>query len=164
MLFSLKFNASLHSKQQNYNRLVMAVSFAASTRRLSNLLQQQYKRHVFLDCGGFSKMTDDQKHDKVDQRNTEKSTRPEKHQSKHDVQKDHCKPNIGVCIIGGGVTPLYTAVLLKQYQSIKNIHLVDTRDTVPGAMASACHMETCPRIDYYRRKDIKHALKKVRII
>ncbi|XP_020292234.1 probable malate dehydrogenase, mitochondrial [Pseudomyrmex gracilis] len=137
---------------------------AVSTRYFPNLLQQCKRYPVLVRCE-FSKGTNDKKkHEEVDKENTKRSIKQEEYQNKmHDAQKDR-KPNIRVCIIGGGVTPLYTAVLLKQYQNIKNIHLVDTRDTVPGAMASVCHTETYPRIDYFRRKDIKEALKKVNIV
>lgn len=70
--------------------------------------------------------------------------------------------NVRVCIIGGGVTPLYTAVLLKQYRIIESIRLVDTRDSTSEALADASHLETSPRIDSFRKKDIKQALREVR--
>lgn len=70
--------------------------------------------------------------------------------------------NVRVCIIGGGVTPLYTAVLLKQYRIIQSIRLVDTRDSTAETVTDASHLETSPRIDSFRKKDIKQALSEVR--
>ncbi|KAL6266697.1 hypothetical protein P5V15_003534 [Pogonomyrmex californicus] len=113
---------------------------------------------------GFSQIppTDDRKVQKVQEKNVAGSKTREKNGNKN-VQRDN-KSNIKVCIIGGGVTPLYTAVLLKQYQIIKNIRLVDTLDSTSETLTDACRLETSPRIDYFRRKDIKEALREVNIV
>lgn len=72
------------------------------------------------------------------------------------------KANLRVCIIGGGVTPLYTAILLKQYRIIKSIRLVDTRYSTSESLIEASHLESSPRIDSFSKKDMKQALREVR--
>jgi len=94
---------------------------------------------------------------KIEEKSAKESTRREKDKN---AQKDN-KINIRVCIIGGGVTPLYTAVLLKQYGIIKSIRLVDTRGSTSETLTDVSHLETSPRIDYFRKKDIKQALREV---
>jgi len=75
------------------------------------------------------------------------------------VQKDN-EANIRVCIIiGGGVTPLYTAILLKQYKIIKSIRLVDTKGSSLEALTDISQLEPA-LVDYFREKDIKQVLEK----
>jgi len=100
---------------------------------------------------------DDRKVQKVEGKSAKESAKREKDKN---AQKDN-KANVKVCIIGGGVTPLYTAVLLKQYGIIKSIRLVDTRGSTSEALTDVSHLETSPRIDYFRKKDIKQALREV---
>jgi len=94
---------------------------------------------------------------KVEGKSAKESTTREKDKN---AQKDN-EVNVRVCIIGGGVTPLYTAVLLKQYGIIKSIRLVDTRGSTSEALTDVSHLETSPRIDYFRKRDIKQALREV---
>lgn len=74
------------------------------------------------------------------------------------------KSGVRVCIVGGGITPLYTAVLLKQYQIIKNINLVDTKGSMSAikSMTDTFHRETGPGVNYFERRNIKQAFKEVR--
>lgn len=125
-------------------------------------LMQQYKCQPFLLHRGFSKtsLINDQKFQKTTEKNAEGRTKQEKGQDKN-VQKDS-KTAIKVCIIGGGVTPLYTAVLLKQYHIIKSINLVDTKESISEITTDTRQIETSPRINHFRRNDIKQALREVR--
>lgn len=95
---------------------------------------------------------------RVGEKTAEGSTRREKDEN---TQRDG-KANVKVCIIGGGVTPLYTAILLKQYRIIKSIRLVGTKDSMSEALTDTSHLETSPRIDSFRKKDMKQALQEVR--
>lgn len=89
-------------------------------------------------------------------------------------QNDNLKENndndtkfgVKVCIVGGGVTPLYTAVLLKQYRIIKSINLVDTEGSTltMRAMTDAFYEETSPRINYFGKKNTKQAFKEVIVL
>ncbi|XP_054006221.1 uncharacterized protein LOC128891066 [Hylaeus anthracinus] len=74
------------------------------------------------------------------------------------------KGDVQVCIIGGGETSIYTAVLLKQSRMIKHVHLVDAQNSMAGAVLDASHIDTSTRIKYFKRKNIKHALKETNII
>ncbi|XP_032679786.1 malate dehydrogenase, mitochondrial-like [Odontomachus brunneus] len=79
---------------------------------------------------------------------------------------NNTKSDVKVCIVGGGVTPLYTAVLLKQYRIIKSINLVDMEGSTSavGAMKDAFHEETNPRINYFGKQNMKQAFKEVDIV
>jgi hypothetical protein len=101
----------------------------------------------------------DQQTQKTKKRNVESLIQEERNQHEN-IQKSN--KNIKVCIIGGGMAPLYTAILLKQYQIIKSINFVDARDFMAGTLAEICHMETCPRVNYFRKKDLNNALKEVK--
>ncbi|XP_012234711.1 malate dehydrogenase, mitochondrial-like [Linepithema humile] len=132
--------------------------------RLFLNLMQQYKCQPSFLHRGFSKpsLINDQKIQKTKEKNAKGTTKREKNQDKN-MQKDG-KTDIKVCIIGGGVTPLYTAILLKQYRIIKSINLVDTKDSMSEAMMDTCHAETNPCINHFRKKDIKQALKEANIV
>ncbi|KAG5327148.1 MDHM protein, partial [Pseudoatta argentina] len=121
-------------------------------------LSQRYRRHPIFLHRKFSKnlSTD---YEEVKKKSVKKLTRKEK----ENVQKDN-EVNIRVCIIGGGVTPLYTAILLKQYKIIKSIHLVDTRGSSSEDISDMSQLETSPRINYFREKDIKQALREANIV
>ncbi|KAG5306727.1 PREDICTED: malate dehydrogenase, mitochondrial-like [Acromyrmex echinatior] len=121
-------------------------------------LSQRYRRHLIFLHRKFSKnlSTD---YTKVKEKSVKKLTRKEK----ENVQKDN-EANVQVCIIGGGVTPLYTAILLKQYKIIKSIRLVDTKGSSSEDMSDMSQLETSPRINYFREKDIKHALRQANIV
>lgn len=133
----------------------------ALSRYLLNL-SRRCGHHSVLSCLGSSKIPpiNDRKVQRIEEKSTEGSTRREKDEN---AQKE-CKAGVRVCIIGGGVTPLYTAVLLKQYRIIKSIRLVDTRDSMSQALVDASHVETSPRIDYFQRRDIKQAFREVRAL
>ncbi|KYM97350.1 Alkaline ceramidase [Cyphomyrmex costatus] len=108
-------------------------------------LSRQYRRHpVSILRRKFSKdpPTNDWKVQRVVEKSVKELTRKEKDKN---VQKDK-ETNIRVCIIGGGVTPLYIAILLKQYKIIKSIRLVDTRDSMSEALTDMSHLETSPRV------------------
>jgi len=132
------------------------------SKRYYPLLQRYRCYRLFLHRE-FSKTRsiDDQQMQNIEKRNIESSIHQERNQ-RENLQKSN--KNIKVCIIGGGVTPLYTAILLKQYQIIKSINFVDTRDFMAGTLAEICHMETCPRVNYFRKKDLKNALKEVKTL
>ncbi|XP_011877024.1 PREDICTED: probable malate dehydrogenase, mitochondrial [Vollenhovia emeryi] len=123
-------------------------------------LSRRCGRRFTLARRGSSKIppADERTVQRVEEKNAEGSTRREKDENARRGDESGVK----VCIIGGGVTPLYTAVLLKQYRIIKSIRLVDTRDSALEALTDASHLETSPRIDHFRRKDIKQALREVR--
>ncbi|XP_033328956.2 malate dehydrogenase, mitochondrial [Megalopta genalis] len=74
------------------------------------------------------------------------------------------KGDVQVCIIGGGEAPLYTAALLKQSRLIKRLNLVDTTNTMAGAVLDTSHIDTSTRIKHYTKKRIKNALKQANII
>lgn len=82
---------------------------------------------------------------------------------KENLEKIIKKSDIKVCIIGGGITPLYTAVLLKQYQIIKSIHLVDTKDSMLDFVTDMYNIKTQPHINYFKKNNIKQALDRVRL-
>ncbi|XP_028049956.2 malate dehydrogenase, mitochondrial-like [Monomorium pharaonis] len=121
-------------------------------------------RHFISSCRGSSKIpsTDDRQVKKVGETSADGSTRREK--SEKEAQRNS-EAKMKVCIIGGGVTPLYTAILLKQYRIIKSIRLVDTRESMSAdALTDVSHLETSPCIDHFRRKDIKQALREANIV
>lgn len=122
-----------------------------SLKRYYLNLLQRYSHCHFLLRREFSKVSS------ID----EQHIRQKEDSMNKNIQKGN--KSVSVCIIGGGVTPLYTAVLLKQYQIIKAINLVDSRDFTAGALTDTCQMETSPRINYFQRKDLKHALKEVKM-
>lgn len=125
-------------------------------------LSRRCGRHPVLLRRGSSKIPpiDDQKIRRVEEKSAEES----KKEKNKNTQEDN-KANIRVCIIGGGVTPFYTAVLLKQYGIIKSIRLVDTwRGSMSEILADVSHLETSPCIDYFRKKDMKQALSEVRVL
>ncbi|XP_068974406.1 malate dehydrogenase, mitochondrial-like [Bombus flavifrons] len=76
---------------------------------------------------------------------------------------DH-KGDINVCMIGGGESLMYAAVLLKQFRLIKRIHVVDTKDLLANAILDISHIDTSPRVKYFKRKHLKEALKEIDII
>lgn len=71
------------------------------------------------------------------------------------------KGDIKVCMIGGGESLMYAAVLLKQFRLIKRIHVVDTKDSLANAILDISHIDTSPRVKYFKRKHLKEALKEV---
>lgn len=70
--------------------------------------------------------------------------------------------DLNVCIIGGGLSSIYTTVLLKQSRFIKDIHLVDLSGKLAGTILDANHIDTTIRIKYFTKKLISKALVKVR--
>lgn len=127
------------------------------SRSFLDLSRRYGRRSVFMHRGSSKIPLDEWKVQRVEKKSAEGSARREKDEN---AQKGD-KANVKVCIIGGGVTPLYTAILLKQYRIIKSIRLVDTRDSTSEALTDVSHLETTPRIDYFRKKDIKQALREV---
>ncbi|XP_012061828.1 PREDICTED: uncharacterized protein LOC105625096 [Atta cephalotes] len=123
-------------------------------------LSRRCRRHPIFLHRKFSKNlpTDYRKVRGESRRIEEKSVKKLTKEKDKNVQKDN-EANIRVCIIGGGVTPLYTAILLKQYKIIKSIRLVDTKGSSLEALTDISQLETSPRIDYFREKDIKQALR-----
>ncbi|XP_076279746.1 malate dehydrogenase isoform X1 [Lasioglossum baleicum] len=102
-------------------------------------------------------------------KNTERSGEKTDASSKGEFNGYDCylpdrKGDVQVCIIGGGEAPLYTAALLKQSRLIKRINLVDTTDTMAGAVLDTSHIDTSTRIKCYKRKQIRNALKETNII
>ncbi|OAD54707.1 Protein lunapark-B, partial [Eufriesea mexicana] len=74
------------------------------------------------------------------------------------------KGDIKVCMIGGSESLIYAAVLLKQFRLIKRIHVVDTKDSLANTVLDVSHIDTSPRIKYFKRKHLKQALKEINII
>ncbi|KAI4489342.1 hypothetical protein M0802_011211 [Mischocyttarus mexicanus] len=72
--------------------------------------------------------------------------------------------DVNVCIIGGGLSAVYTAVLLKQSRLIKDIHLVDLNGKLSGAILDANHIDTSIRIKYFTKKLIRKALVDTNVI
>ncbi|CAK9800148.1 Malate dehydrogenase, mitochondrial [Anthophora plagiata] len=72
--------------------------------------------------------------------------------------------DVKVCLIGGSDATIYTAVLLKQSRLIKRIHIVDVKDSLAGEVLDVNHIDTSPRIKYFKRKQLKLALKDINII
>lgn len=131
---------------------VLSRSFFELSRRCG-------RRSIFTRRGSSKILSiDERKIQRVEEKSTEGSTKREKDENAQTGDK----PSVRVCIIGGGVTPLYTAVLLKQYRIIKSIHLVDTTDSTSETLINVSHLETSPRINYFQKKDIKQALREVR--
>lgn len=126
-------------------------------------LSRRCGRHPVFSRRGSSKIPpiDDRKDvQRVEKRSVEESTGRKKDSK---AQRDS-RASVKVCIIGGGVTPLYTAVLLKQYGIVKSICLVDTRGSTSEALTDVSHLETTPRIRCFQKKDIKQALKEANIV
>lgn len=69
-----------------------------------------------------------------------------------------------VGIIGGGMTPIYTAVLLKQLKTLRAINIVDVSNSLSGAVFDASHIDTKTKIKYYRKSSLRDALSHVSII
>lgn len=69
--------------------------------------------------------------------------------------------DINVCIIGGGLSSVYTAILLKQSRLIKDIHLVDLSGKLAGTVLDASHIDTSICIKYFTKRLIREALVKV---
>ena len=69
--------------------------------------------------------------------------------------------DIKVCMIGGGESLIYAAILLKQFRLIKRIHVVDAKDSLANAILDISHIDTSPRIKHFKRKHLKEALKEV---
>ncbi|XP_018354517.1 PREDICTED: malate dehydrogenase, mitochondrial-like isoform X2 [Trachymyrmex septentrionalis] len=152
-----KSYSSFHNHKNVKNHLIMI-----ALSRLFLDLSRRYRHHPIFLHRKFSKNlpTDYRKVQRIKEKSAKKLTRKEKDKN---MQKDN-EANIRVCIIGGGVTPLYTAILLKQYKIIKSIRLVDTRDSSLEALTDLSQLETSPRIDYFREKDIKQALREANIV
>ncbi|XP_034172336.2 malate dehydrogenase, mitochondrial [Osmia lignaria lignaria] len=74
------------------------------------------------------------------------------------------KGDVQVAIIGGSDASIYAAVLLKQSRLIKQIHLVDTKGSLMSAVLDANHIDTSTRIKYFKRRNLKEALKETNII
>ncbi|XP_015181859.1 PREDICTED: malate dehydrogenase-like isoform X2 [Polistes dominula] len=72
--------------------------------------------------------------------------------------------DVNVCIIGGGLSSIYTAVFLKQSRFIKDIHLVDLSGKLAGTVFDANHIDTTIRIKYFTKKLIRKALVKTNIV
>lgn len=72
--------------------------------------------------------------------------------------------DIKVAIIGGGMAPIYAALLLKQSRLIKRVNIADPKDTLAGAVFDAGHIDTTARIKYYSKQCIPEALIDVRCI
>ena len=71
------------------------------------------------------------------------------------------KGDIKVCMIGGSESLIYAAVILKQFRLIKRIHVVDAKDSLANAFLDISHIDTSPHIKYFKRKNLKEALKEV---
>lgn len=119
-------------------------------------------------CRNISNMPIDEKKTKgvKDKRNEEKSKKETdiniKPQFKdHDYFLPDRKGDIKVCMIGGAESLIYAAVLLKQFRLIKRIHVVDAKDSLANAVLDVNHIDTSPRIKYFKRKHLKQALKEV---
>ncbi|KAG6802415.1 Protein lunapark-B [Apis mellifera caucasica] len=76
---------------------------------------------------------------------------------------DH-KGDIKVCMIGGSESLMYAALLLKQFRLIKQIHVVDTKNSLSNAILDINHIDTSTRIKCFKRKHLKQALKEINII
>ncbi|XP_035730119.1 malate dehydrogenase-like isoform X2 [Vespa mandarinia] len=72
--------------------------------------------------------------------------------------------DINVCIIGGGLSSVYTAILLKQSRLIKDIHLVDLSGKLAGTVLDASHIDTSICIKYFTKRLIREALVKTNIV
>lgn len=72
---------------------------------------------------------------------------------------DH-KTNI--CIIGGGMAPIFCIACLKQFAFIKSIHLVDPKDTTANIVSDVNHIDTSPRVKYFQKSNVQQAVQGVR--
>ncbi|XP_046591753.1 probable malate dehydrogenase, mitochondrial [Neodiprion lecontei] len=71
---------------------------------------------------------------------------------------------VSVALIGGGTTPAYTALLLKQAPIIKRVHIADTIDKTASLILDASHVDTSTKIRYFKRNNMIEAMQEVDII
>lgn len=79
--------------------------------------------------------------------------------------EDECTKNRGdvtIGIIGGGMTPIYTSLLLKQCKLIKKINIADPNDELAGLVHDCSHIDTWTKIKYYGKSSLTEALHDVR--
>ncbi|XP_015115384.1 probable malate dehydrogenase, mitochondrial [Diachasma alloeum] len=62
------------------------------------------------------------------------------------------------------MTPIFTAALLKQSKILRAINIVDVSNSLSGAVFDAGHIDTKPKIKYYRKSSLRDALSNVDII
>ncbi|XP_011301009.1 probable malate dehydrogenase, mitochondrial [Fopius arisanus] len=62
------------------------------------------------------------------------------------------------------MTPIFTAVLLKQSKLFRSINIVDVTNSLAGAVFDAGHIDTKAKIKYYRKSSLKEGLSNVDII
>lgn len=80
------------------------------------------------------------------------------------IVKDSASINhetVSVALIGGGITPAYTALLLKQIPIIKFVYVADVNDNAAGLMLDASHVDTSAKIRYFNKNNISNALREV---
>ena len=78
-----------------------------------------------------------------------------------DTNSSEKRGDINVALIGGGMSTIYAAVLLKQSTLIKKVNIADSKDTLGGAVFDASHIDTSTRIKYYGKNSIDQALRNV---
>ncbi|XP_043284471.1 malate dehydrogenase-like [Venturia canescens] len=85
----------------------------------------------------------------------------------NDRIEDDCTRNRGdvkIGIIGGGMTPIYASLLLKQCKLIERINIADPNDELANAANDCSHIDTSTKIKYYGRSCLTEALHDVDII
>lgn len=71
------------------------------------------------------------------------------------------KNGINVGIIGGGMSSIYTAIILKQLKYINTINIIDTKDCLSDDVFDISNIDTSPKIKYYKNLDFNKAVSKV---
>ncbi|KAJ8670578.1 hypothetical protein QAD02_001837 [Eretmocerus hayati] len=69
-----------------------------------------------------------------------------------------------VAIVGGGYTPMYTTLLLKQNPAIREIHVIDTNDSLASPVCDMRQIDTSATVKHYKMKHIIDGLRNVDIV
>lgn len=92
------------------------------------------------------------------------SSRDKSSEKKAETEKTtmtESEKTVSVALIGGGMTPAYTALLLKQEPIIKIIYVGDTGGKSAGLLLDASHVDTSTKIRYFKKNNIIDALREV---
>ncbi|XP_012261957.2 malate dehydrogenase, mitochondrial-like isoform X1 [Athalia rosae] len=81
------------------------------------------------------------------------------------TQIDSNERTVSVALVGGGNTPTYTALFLKQEPIIKVVRVADVGNkSAAGHSLDANHIDTSPKIKYFNKKNMIEGIEEVDII